>query len=42
MVVIATGGSAAYSDQAMAYLKSDGVLIFLDADLAMPEASAFA
>ena len=31
--VIATGGSAAYSDQAMAHLRSDGVLIFLDADL---------
>jgi len=31
--VIATGGSAAYSDQAMIHLKSDGVLIFLDVDL---------
>jgi shikimate kinase len=32
--VIATGGSAVYSDQAMAHLKSDGLVIFLDADLA--------
>ena len=32
--VIATGGSAIYSDQAMTYLKSDGILIFLDVDLA--------
>ena len=31
--VIATGGSAAYSDRAMAYLKADGILIFLDVDL---------
>ena len=31
--VIATGGSAAYSDQAMIHLKSDGILIFLDVDL---------
>lgn len=31
--VIATGGSAAYSDQAMTHLKSDGILIFLDVDL---------
>jgi shikimate kinase len=31
--VIATGGSAVYSDPAMAHLKSDGVLIFLDLDL---------
>lgn len=35
--VIATGGSAAYSDQAMAHLKSDGILIFLDVDLATLE-----
>lgn len=35
--VIATGGSAAYSDKAMAHLKSDGILIFLDVDLAMLE-----
>ena len=31
--VIATGGSAAYSDQAMAHLKSDGVIIFLEVDI---------
>ncbi len=35
--VIATGGSAAYSDQAMIHLKSDGILIFLDVDLATLE-----
>ena len=35
--VIATGGSAAYSDQAMTHLKSDGILIFLDVDLASLE-----
>ena len=35
--VIATGGSAIYSDQAMAHLKSDGILIFLDVDLATLE-----
>jgi shikimate kinase len=35
--VIATGGSSVYSDQAMIYLKSDGILIFLDADLATLE-----
>jgi len=32
--VIATGGSAVYSDRAMTHLKSEGVLIFLDVDLA--------
>ena len=32
--VIATGGSAVYSDRAMTHLKSDGILIFLDVDLA--------
>jgi shikimate kinase len=32
--VIATGGSAAYSDPAMARLKSDGVTLFLEVDLA--------
>ena len=32
--VIATGGSAVYSAQAMAHLKADGILIFLDTDLA--------
>lgn len=31
--VIATGGSAVYSDQAMAHLKSEGLVIFLDVDL---------
>ena len=35
--VIATGGSAVYSDQAMAHLKSEGLVIFLDVDLAMLE-----
>jgi shikimate kinase len=35
--VIATGGSAVYSDQAMAHLKSDGLVIFLDVDLATLE-----
>lgn len=30
--VIATGGSAVYSDPAMRHLKSDGVVVFLDAD----------
>ena len=36
--VIATGGSAAYSEQAMTHLKSNGTLIFLDVDLATLEA----
>ena len=31
--VIATGGSAVYSDRAMAHLKSTGPVIFLDVDL---------
>ena len=35
--VIATGGSAVYSDRAMTHLKSDGVAIFLDVDLATLE-----
>jgi shikimate kinase len=35
--VIATGGSAVYSNQAMTRLKSDGVVIFLDVDLATLE-----
>jgi shikimate kinase len=35
--VIATGGSAIYSEQGMMHLKSDGVVIFLDADLATLE-----
>ena len=36
--VIATGGSAVYSDRAMAHLRSQGVIVFLDADLATLEA----
>jgi shikimate kinase len=35
--VIATGGSAVYSHQAMTHLKLDGVMIFLDVDLATLE-----
>jgi shikimate kinase len=35
--VIATGGSAVYSDPAMDYLKSCGIAIFLDVDLATLE-----
>jgi shikimate kinase len=35
--VIATGGSAVYSDRAMTHLKSHGVLIFLDVTLATLE-----
>lgn len=31
--VIATGGSAVYSDSAMAHLKADGLVVFLDVDL---------
>jgi shikimate kinase len=31
--VIATGGSAVYSEAAMTHLKSDGLVVFLDADL---------
>ena len=31
--VIATGGSAIYSQAAMEYLATDGILVFLDADL---------
>jgi shikimate kinase len=31
--VIATGGSAVYSDAAMAHLKSEAMVVFLDADL---------
>lgn len=31
--VIATGGSAVYSDSAMVHLKSDGIVVFLDADI---------
>ena len=36
--VVATGGSAVYSDRAMAHLKADGLVIFLDVDLALLEA----
>jgi shikimate kinase len=35
--VIATGGSAIYSDRAMAHLKLNGVLVFLDVGLATLE-----
>ena len=31
--IIATGGSAAYSDKAMTHLKGNGIFVFLDADL---------
>lgn len=31
--VIATGGSAVYSEAAISHLKSDGVVVFLDVDL---------
>ncbi|MCI5225386.1 MAG: shikimate kinase [Candidatus Electrothrix sp. AX2] len=36
--VIATGGSAVYSEQGMTYLASDGITLFLDADQATLEA----
>jgi shikimate kinase len=36
--VIATGGSAVYSDEAMMHLMSDGVIIFLDVGLPALEA----
>ena len=35
--VVATGGSAVYSDSAMAHLKSDGLVIFLNVDLSTLE-----
>jgi shikimate kinase len=35
--IIATGGSAVYSHQAMTYLKSSGPIIFLDVDVATLE-----
>jgi shikimate kinase len=35
--VIATGGSAVYSDSAMVHLKEDGLVIFLDVDLSTLE-----
>ncbi len=31
--VVATGGSAAYSDKAMRHLAQDGIIVFLNADL---------
>lgn len=36
--VIATGGSAAYSDPAMVHLKDDGITVFLEADLGVLKA----
>jgi shikimate kinase len=36
--VIATGGSAVYSDAAMVHLKKDGTVVFLDVDAATLEA----
>jgi shikimate kinase len=38
--VIATGGSAVYSPAAMAHLAKDGVIVFLDVDLATLESRA--
>ncbi|MDU9048273.1 MAG: shikimate kinase [Candidatus Electrothrix sp. Rat3] len=35
--VIATGGSAVYSEQGMMHLKADGIALFLDTDLATLE-----
>lgn len=35
--VIATGGSAVYSDRAMSHLKADGLTIFIDVSLALLE-----
>jgi shikimate kinase len=35
--VVATGGSVVYSDQALAHLKTEGLIIFLDVDLATLE-----
>jgi len=35
--VIATGGSAVYSERAMSHLKADGLAIFIDVDLAQLE-----
>lgn len=32
--IVATGGSAAYSEPAMLHLKKDGIVVFLQADLA--------
>ena len=36
--VIATGGSAVYSERAMVHLKANGLVVFLDVDLATLEA----
>jgi shikimate kinase len=36
--VIATGGSAVYSDSAMTHLKADAIVVFLDADMPTLEA----
>jgi shikimate kinase len=36
--VVATGGSAVYSDSAMQHLKANGLVIFLDADIRTLEA----
>lgn len=36
--VVATGGSAVYSARGMAHLEKDGVVVFLDADIATLEA----
>jgi shikimate kinase len=38
--VVATGGSAVYSPEAMAHLGKDGVIVFLDVDLATLESRA--
>jgi shikimate kinase len=35
--VVATGGSAVYSDRAMAHLKSNGLAVFLDVELSILE-----
>jgi shikimate kinase len=40
--VIATGGSAVYSRTAMEHLRSDGVVVFMDVDLAVLEARELA
>lgn len=39
--VIATGGSAVYSEAAMAHLTSTGTIVFLDVDLATLEARVY-
>lgn len=40
--VIATGGSAVYSPPAMEHLRTDGVVVFLDVDLAVLESRELA